>query len=171
MVLRRSMSMIGSEVVGRGARSSRSVSVAAIQSSFLAAMLSLWIGLPILLGQAQPSKNPAFVVRRPMIVAFFSVTQRETDNDPDTDEALSDFQFYAGKVRGAFSERGIEFQEVYARSFRVISGGRTLTFRAGRGQAGYYLVAPARKPRIEYGVKTDADLLEIASKYFGPGAK
>jgi len=32
---------------------------------------------------------------------------------------------------------------------------------------GYYYIAPGRKPRLEYGVATDLDILQIASDYFG----
>ncbi len=30
---------------------------------------------------------------------------------------------------------------------------------------------PGKKPRIEYGVMTDADLLQVANDYFGTSAK
>jgi len=34
-------------------------------------------------------------------------------------------------------------------------------------KVGYYYIAPGRKPRLEYGVATDLDILQIASDYFG----
>jgi hypothetical protein len=40
-------------------------------------------------------------------------------------------------------------------------------FRPVKGDVGYYFVAPGKKPRIEYGVMTDADLLQVANEYFG----
>jgi hypothetical protein len=49
-------------------------------------------------------------------------------------------------------------------------GKRLITFRPAKG-VGYYLVEPGKKPRIEYGVMTDADLLRVANEYFGISAK
>ena len=134
----------------------------------LTALLTVWSGAPAIPGQTHRSKEPVFVIRRPTIVAFFPVTAKEIENDPDTNEALSDFQSYAGRIRGPLSKRGIDFKEVYARSFRVISGGKTIQFRAVGGKVGYYFVAPAKTPRVEYGVEADVDLLQMAAKYFGP---
>jgi hypothetical protein len=39
--------------------------------------------------------------------------------------------------------------------------------RRGPVKVGYYFIAPGKKPRIEYGVVTDIDLLQIATEYFG----
>jgi len=130
----------------------------------LATMLALYCGAPVLLGQSHRPKEPVFVIRRPTVVAFFAVTARDR-NDPDTNGALSDFQFYAAKVRGPLSRQGIAFKEVYVRSFRVIHGGRTIRFRA-RGKVGYYFAAPATTPKVEYGVETDLDLIQMAARYF-----
>jgi hypothetical protein len=109
-----------------------------------------------------------FVVRRPMIVAFFPpVTEAELKTDPDSNEALADFQLYARRIREPLRKAGIDFHEVYARSFRIRIGAAVRTFRSGDVDVGYYFVAPGKKPRIEYGVMTDADVLEIAGAYFG----
>jgi hypothetical protein len=32
---------------------------------------------------------------------------------------------------------------------------------------GYFFIAPGKEPHVEYGVMTDADLLDAARKYFG----
>ncbi len=111
--------------------------------------------------------EPVVVIRRATIVAFFTpVTQADLKNDPDTNEALADFQFYAGKVRKPLHDAGVDFQEVYARSFRVQRGIRTTIFSPGRVDVGYYFAAPGKEPRVEYGVMTDTDLLEMAKEYF-----
>ena len=45
-------------------------------------------------------KQPVVVVRGPTVVAFFEpVPQAQLDKDPDTNEALADFQLYAKNVR------------------------------------------------------------------------
>jgi hypothetical protein len=117
-------------------------------------------------------KSPTFEVHRPTILAFFPpVTEAELSKDPDTNTALDDFQFYAGKVREPLEARGIEFRQVYAHSFIIRTGKAVTTFKPTKVEVGYYLVAPRRKPRIEYGVMTDADLLQLADEYFGTAKK
>jgi hypothetical protein len=32
---------------------------------------------------------------------------------------------------------------------------------------GYNFVVPGKKPRIEYGVETDADFVQLSTEYFG----
>jgi hypothetical protein len=113
-------------------------------------------------------KQPIVIVQGPTIVAFFKpVPPARLKADPDANEALSDFQLYAKNVRGPLEKAGIEFHELYADSFRLRVENELITFRPDKMGVGYYLVAPARKPRIEYGVMTDSDLLQLAKEYFG----
>jgi hypothetical protein len=94
-----------------------------------------------------------FDVRRPTIVAFFPpVKQAELKTDPDTNEALADFQVYATRVREPLRKAGVDFHEVYTPSFRVRAAGKVTTFRPTEAKVGYYFVAPGKKPRVEYGV-------------------
>jgi hypothetical protein len=137
-----------------------------------------WIGSILLLfvavlagpvkAQNAAKPVPVFTVHGPTVVAFFTpVTEKELESDPDTNEALSDFQFYNGAVRGPFQEAGIEFRETDALSFKVRIGKRVQTFPSAKIGVGYYLVAPGKKPHIVSGVMTDTDLLDLARKYFG----
>jgi hypothetical protein len=120
---------------------------------------------------AAGTKQPTIDIRQPTIVAFFPpVTQQEL-KDGETNEALSDFKHYAALVRQPLQTAGIRFEEVYERSFRTRSGDRIATFHPAKGKIGYYLVAPDKKPRIEYGVMTNSDLLGIAREYFGVAIK
>ena len=113
-------------------------------------------------------RQPLVVVRGPTVVAFFEpVTQAKLDKDPDTNEALADFQLYASSVRTPLRKAGIEFDEMYTHSFRLRVGNQLITFRPVKADVGYYLVAPGKKPRVEYGVMTDNDLLQVANEYFG----
>ena len=124
------------------------------------------------LAPAAAEKPPVVVVRGPTVVAFFEpVTQAKLKKDPDTNEVLADFQLYATNVRGPLKKAGIEFHELYAHSFRLRVGSRLTTFHPVKVDVGYYLIAPGKKPRIEYGVMTDADLLKVAKEYFGPSGK
>ena len=121
---------------------------------------------------APADKQPLIVVHGPTVVAFFEpVTQAQLDSDSGTNEALDDFQFYAANIREPLKKMGVEFHELYARSFRLRVGNTLTTFRPGRVTVGYYLLAPGKKPQIEYGVMTDADLLKLASGYFGISTK
>jgi hypothetical protein len=113
-------------------------------------------------------KQPVVVVRGPTVVAFFGpVPQSKLDKDPDANESLADFQLYATNVRGPLRKAGIEFHELYAHSFRLRIGSKLTTFKPVKIDVGYYLVARGKKPRIEYGVMTDSDLLRVANEYFG----
>jgi hypothetical protein len=120
--------------------------------------------LTVAAGSAE--KQPVIVVRGPTVVAFFE-PQAKLDKDPDTNEALADFQLYARRARAPLAKAGIEFHELYARSFRLRSGNKWTRFRTVKEGVGYYLVAPGKKPHIEYGAMTDVDLLQAANQYFG----
>ncbi len=119
------------------------------------------------------AENPPLVeAEGRTIVAFFPpVSDAELQKDADTNEALSDFRLYATHVREPLKNAGIEFHELYAHSFRVRVGKAVTTFRPAKADIGYYLVVPGKKPRIEYGVLTDTDLLRVANDYFGTQAK
>jgi hypothetical protein len=126
------------------------------------------VALCFLMAVGSAEKQPVIAVRGPTVVAFFEpVPQAQLDKDPDTNEALGDFQFYAKNAREPFRKAGIEFHELYASSFQLREGKRMTTFRPAKVKVGYYLVVPGKTPRIEYGVMTDADLLQLAHAYFG----
>jgi hypothetical protein len=126
----------------------------------------VWAGTGIAQNTTKPV--PDFVIHGPTIVAFFPpVTAKDLDSDQNTNEALADFQFYNDKASAPLHKAGIEFQEAYAHSFRLRYGNTVRTFRTGKISIGYYFATPGKKPNIEYGVMTDADILDIARKYFG----
>lgn len=134
-------------------------------------MLALCIVTPLGHGYAGVPKEPTFIIHGPTVLAFFPpVTQKELETDGDSNEALSDFQHYATQVRRRLSKLGIDFKEMYARSFRITSANRTTRVRPAM-DVGYYFIAPGKKPRIQYGVETDADLIQLATEYFGVHAK
>jgi hypothetical protein len=117
------------------------------------------------LARAQTLK--VVVASGPTVIAFFPpVTTKDLSQDPDTNESLSDFQFYAQSARAKLHDSGIDFQEVYASSFSVKCGSKTKNFHPQKTQVGYYFVAPGKSPHVEYGVMTDADILQVAKKYF-----
>jgi hypothetical protein len=121
--------------------------------------------------QAQPTPRTFHVVR-PTILAFFPRTSdAKLAKEPDLNEALSDFQLYAGRVRQPLRARGIDFREVYDRRFLVQVGARIVSFAPGKLQVGYYLIAPGKKPLIRYGVMTDSDLLQLSDRYFAATRK
>jgi hypothetical protein len=113
------------------------------------------------------TKQPVFDGRQPTILAFFPPVTKAELNDGETNETLADFQYCAMRVRQPLQQEGIQFHEVYAHSFQLRVGKTVITFHPAKGDIGYYLVSPGKKPRVEYGVLTDIDLLQIAHKYFG----
>jgi len=127
-------------------------------------LLLLTIGF----SDARAAKSPVFTVRTRTVVAFFApVTDRDLE-DEDTNEDLSEFQYYDDEVRAPFKKAGIELRETYTRSFSVRLKGKVLEFRTTRNNdVGYYFIAPGKKPHVEYGVMTDEDLLDVAHDYFG----
>ena len=82
-------------------------------------------------------KEKIVVVKRPIVVAFFTpVKDADLAKDPDTNEALADFQVYAGKVRDQLAGMGIDFEEVYATSFIVKCLSFSNQFVGENGQTG-----------------------------------
>ena len=110
---------------------------------------------------------PTYTVDGPMVIAFFRpVTDAELENDPDTNEVLSDFQLYASQAAPRMKRAGIDFEVAGAVKFRLRYGRAVHTFTVGKVGVGYDFVAPGTKPRVEYGVHDDGELVEIASRYF-----
>lgn len=99
------------------------------------------------------------------------MTEAELSKDPDTNESLADFQFYATRVREKLRNAGIDFEEIYASSFAVKCGTKTTTFHPKKVTVGYYFVVPGRSPRVEYGVMTDEGIFDVAAEYFRLASK
>ena len=111
------------------------------------------------------SQVPVLEIHGATIIAFFPPGSNRGGSD-DANEALSDFQFYANRVKKPLSGMGVDFKELYVRSFRVHLGKGALIFHP-KEDVGYYLIAPGKRPHVEYGVMTDADLMLVAKRYFG----
>jgi hypothetical protein len=112
-------------------------------------------------------ETPVFDIDKPTILAFFRPSGGINKVESNANDSLSDFQAYLRKANGPLQNAGIEIHEVYARSFRIRIGPTITTYQTKKAGVGYYLVAPGKKPRIEYGVMTDADLIGVAGEYFG----
>jgi hypothetical protein len=125
----------------------------------------------LLASLASAAEPPTIVVRRPTIIAFFPPNPSELPSGSDLNEALADFQLYAGQVKVPLEKLGVDFYEVYTRSFRISIAGKLTAFRTGKAAVGYYFIAPGRKPRIERGVDSDIGILQVAHDYFGGLAK
>jgi hypothetical protein len=135
-------------------------------------LLPILLCIPVSMMAAEP---PVFTVRGPTIIAFFTPTQKDVDNNQDLAEVVSDFQHYLEEAREPFRKARITLREVYAPSFRLSfrrkPGAKTITFRP-EIQVGYYFIAPGKEPRIERdGVEPATGLFEIAHEYFGIAVK
>lgn len=123
----------------------------------------LWLGI----AKSQEQGTQTFVVERPTILAFFPpVTEAALDKDPDTNEALGDFQLYASRVGPGLKKMGIDFEVVSAVKFKIRQHRIVRTFRTGKVGIGYYFIAPGKDPHVEFGVRTDDDILDMATRYF-----
>lgn len=132
--------------------------------SFIGLLFMLCLACPRL--DAAP-KGTLIVVNRPTVIAFFPpMTDEDMAKDPDMNEALADFQLYARGAREKFHKAGINFEEIYVRSFSIKCGGKTTLFRPGKIKIGYYFIAPGKPPRIQYGVMIDDDIVQTAKEYF-----
>jgi len=118
-----------------------------------------------------PDRTPVFAIERPTVIAFYPDTAKATGKYGDGDDSYSEFKLYSASARQPLEMGGVDMQEVYTREFRVVLDGRTTTFRPKRKENGYYFVAPGKKPRIEYGVMSDQDIVRIAHEYFGNAMK
>ena len=117
---------------------------------------------------AQPTPViPVVNADGPTIVAFFPNGPNTRSDDADANEALSDFEFYAERVKAPLNQLGIQFTEQFGGRFRIRLGGETRLFTPKAATPGYYFIAHGKKPHVEYGVMTDTDLLIAAKQYFG----
>jgi hypothetical protein len=134
--------------------------------------IALVIGFLSFAAQSGAEDKKALIdVRQPTVIAFFGPVTQDDLNKGDTNEALSDFQYYAAKAGPKLKSLGIQFHKLYAHSFRIRVGEKTVTFQSRKVDVGYYFVAPGRQARIEYGVMTDDDLVALCRQYFGLLAK
>lgn len=106
------------------------------------------------------------------VVAFFPpVSEKEMEDNPDLNEALSDFQLYTSKVGERLAKEGIQFHVLYVRWFRIGVENTVTNFHPHKVNVGYYFIAPGKSPRIEYGVTMDDDLVRMAHEYFRSSSK
>jgi hypothetical protein len=111
-------------------------------------------------------ETPLFDIHQPTVLAFFRPTSHADEPGTGANDSLSDFQVYLRQASAPLGKAGIEVHDVYARSFKVRDGMTTTTFQTKKSGIGYYLVSPGKKPRVEYGLMNDSDLIRVASEYF-----
>jgi hypothetical protein len=136
-----------------------------VRNAILATLLLLTSAMAAV-AQKSVQQQVLIAVTRPTIIAFFSPVD-DSSTDADTNEAMADFQWYAMEARKKFRNTQIDFHEIYTHSFRVQVGNKVTMFRPGKVEIGYYFIRPGKTPRVQYGVMTDADLLQLAKEYFG----
>ena len=107
------------------------------------------------------TRDSSVQVVGPTVIAFF--VPEKGNSEPGSHEAFDDFELYAKQVRPRMNAAGITFTTVYSASLQVVIGRTSTAFHAGKRR----VVAPHRKPHVEYGVITDDDLMQVARHYFG----
>ncbi len=130
-------------------------------------LLLALIALPLLLPAQSPpaGKLPLIVIHRRTIVAFFVGANEAREIDANGNESLSDFQLYAYQAKGPLKKMKVDLLDTTSAAFSVQTGTKIVAFHPAQ-QIGYYFIAPGQEPRVEYGVRTDDQLIEIASQYF-----
>src|ERR1700756_3790879 len=103
------------------------------------------------------AKQPVIEVQKPLIVAFYPPVSESDAEQQEEIESLSDFRLSIEGARKSLRAAGIEIHEIYSSSFRVRVGAKTNSFHPTQVGVGYYLIAPGKRPSVEYGVMTDAD--------------
>jgi hypothetical protein len=121
-----------------------------IQKRFVYCVV-IWLAIsiaPALWGE----KLPTVDVCHPTVVAFFKPAANPQEEESGYNDALSDFQFYAGELQQPLKNKGIDFRVEYAGGFRTKCGRHANNFFPDKIAAGYYFIAPGKHLRIEYGV-------------------
>lgn len=106
-----------------------------------------------------------FNVEGPTIIAFFVGGDRLSDNDEPNNEVLGDFQLYFMQAKAPLQKLGVQLLDTSSPAFHIRAGNTRTSFHP-KSRVGYYFIAPNKKPRIEYGVHTDDQLVQIAREYF-----
>lgn len=117
-------------------------------------------------GDQSPVGVPAcevYEVSGPTVIAFFKYDG--CLNRPNCEDALDDFQCYLRRIHERFDESAIRIHECYRPSFEVEVRGQKKQFT--QNSVGYYLISPDKEPRVELGVVTDADLVQLMTEHFG----
>lgn len=95
-----------------------------------------------------------------MIAFFMAGRSKEVSS-----VARADFRRYAARAAPALKEAGIDFHELYPkRSIRIQTQGHTRILKPPFG-AGYYFLTADGESKIEYGIKTDSELLQHTRQY------
>jgi hypothetical protein len=108
-------------------------------------------------------------VDRPVLVAFFAVTQAQVDSSDDIGEALSDFQHYLPGIKSGLDSIGVALREQYTDTVRYIANGRAQLWVPPKESAdvGYLLLRPDGEPSVLYAVATTDDVLDQVKEWLG----
>jgi len=106
-------------------------------------------------------------------VVFFSLSQIEyeklaRDANSGIDEVLSDFNYFADAVIDTIKKQGYKPIKTERRYIQVIfDNNTTKTFDrlSNKVNIGYILTNGQKKPKVEFGVKTDVNFLLIFNKF------
>jgi hypothetical protein len=121
-------------------------------------------------GLCKSSKKPdGFEISGPTVIAFYP-TSSDLRKD-DSNSALFDFQLYTTSARRTLEQDGVDFEVVNTRTFNVVLDGKLARFKPAKAAPGCYFAMPGKKPRIEYGVMNDQDIVRTAAEYFGRAMK
>lgn len=121
-------------------------------------------------GAAAPARRDStwVEVTGPTLIAFYPPNAAALiDSAGDAATALDDFGFHLASATDSLRTLGVRVTSIGSRTLHVVSDGATTVFRVPPNSVdlGYYFVAPGRPARVEYGARTDADLIDAAREH------
>lgn len=132
--------------------------------AYIVFFLILFDSLPSLAASSESTR--IIVIKKPTVIAYFNITQKEVDKNEDVSEALSDFQIYTERATARLKTMNITLHQRYGPSFRIRVGGKVKLVPVSKGDHGYYFVTPTKPAKIFESVGTDEDIVRSAAKYF-----
>jgi hypothetical protein len=133
-----------------------------------------WLTILLVVNPApcRTSRKPAPLdIDRPTVIAFYPSDAKVNGKDDDADSSLSDFQLYTASAQQHLQNTNVHVETVFTRSFQILLDSKVITFHSPKAEPGYYFAMPGKKPRIEYGVMNDSDIVRVAQEYFGTTMK
>jgi len=107
-------------------------------------------------------------VKGPTVVAFEpALTQAQLDSSEQLATVLGDFEHYLSEASDSLEVLGFALVQRPTGPIRLLeaSGSREVRPSSDSSYVGYVFVAPGRRPRVYYGVKTDGQLLAAARMF------
>ena len=138
----------------------------------------LFLG-PWTTGTAQTPRvlRDTVLLSQPTLLAFFLANPAIIDSNPSGDLAATadDFAYYLGTAIPTLDSMGVQVKQTLDSAVALRDSANAILLFSVLGAdslpIGYWLLGAGRAPRyLGGGVRTDLDLIQAVSEYFGPPA-